>query len=46
MKTSKTTIVLGIGLMVVAGFFVATITGLFNVQPMQIARTSGGSAGA
>lgn len=45
MKTSKTTIILGVALMVVAGFFTATVTGLFNVQATQIAK-SGTTAGA
>lgn len=46
MKTSKTTIILGVALMVVAGFFTATVTGLFNVQATQIAKSSGTTAGA
>lgn len=46
MKTSTTTIILGVSLMVVAGFFTATVTGLFSVQATQIAKTSGGTAGA
>jgi hypothetical protein len=46
MKTSKTTIILGVALMVVAGFFTATVTGLLSVQATQVAKTSGGIAGA
>jgi len=37
---------LGVALMVVAGFFTATVTGLFSVQATQIAEIAGGAAGA
>ena len=40
MKTGTTTIILGVALLVVAGFFTATVTGLFSIQPVAQASKS------